>query len=200
MQRFILLLSIVCVSLHLFAQSPQSSQPTSTNYLAGAVTTNNGFVEFQETIQAPGKTKAELFEALKSFVQKEVIESEIHLPNTRFTELNLEDGIIAASVTETLWFKRKALVSDFAEMHYQLVFVITEGRVKVTMRRISYDYEAMQMYGQNNRLRAEDWIVDKEALSKDGKRLTKVAGRKFRAKTIDRKNQLFRAAAKACGA
>lgn len=202
MKRILLFLSMACASLTFSAQAQSvgtSKQAVATNYLAGAVTMNNGFVEFKQTIEAPGKSKTELFNALKGFTQKEIVESENHLANTRITELNPEEGIIAASVVENLWFKRKAWVSDLAEMHYQLVFAVADGRIEATMRRISYGYEPMKMHGQDNLLRAEYWIVDQEALTKDGKKLTKVAGKKFRAKTIDRKNQIFQAAAKACG-
>lgn len=196
MKRILILLTIVGAALTL---SAQTHNVETTRYLAGAVTTNNGFVEFKHTIDATGKSKAELFDALKNFTQKEIVESANCLPNTRITELNPEEGIIAASVVETLWFKRKAWVSDFAEMHYQLVFAVTDGRIEATIRNIKYGYEPMKMYQQNNLLRAEDWIIDKEALTKDGKKLTKVAGKKFRVKTIDRKDQIFQAATKACG-
>lgn len=201
MKRILILLSMACASLTFSAQTQSvatNKQVVATNYLAGAVTTNNGFVEFKEIIAASGKSKAELFNAIKTFTQKEIIESENHLPNTRITEMNPEEGVIAASVVETLWFKRKAWTSDFAEMHYQLVFIVEDGRVEATMRNIKYGYEPMKIHGQDNLLRAEEWITDKEALSKDGKKLTKVAGKKFRTKTIDRKNQIFEAVAKAC--
>ena len=46
---------------------------------------------------------------------------------------------------------------------------------------------------------AEEWITDEEALSKDGKKLTRISGR-FRRATIDRKDEIFRGAGLATGA
>ena len=53
--------------------------------------------------------------------------------------------------------------------------------------------------GQDNVMLAEEWITDKEALRKDGTQLRRGTSKKFRVATIDRKNELFRGAGKACG-
>ncbi len=99
---------------------------TTDNYLNGAVTEKNGVVVFEETFIVPGKSKANIFESLKNYTQS-IMTGENHLPQSRIIELSPKEGFIAASVEETLWFKRTALVSDFTRFFYHLVFEVSEG-------------------------------------------------------------------------
>lgn len=182
-----------------WAQTTDKAQILTTdNYLKGAVTEKNGVVVFEEIFIVPGKSKAEIFDSLKNYIQS-IVTGENHLPQSRITELSPNKDIIAASVEETLWFKRTALVSDFARFFYQLVFEVSDGQFKVTLLRIRYIYEPMATPGQDNVMLAEEWITDKEALKKDGTQLRRGTSKKFRIATIDRKNQLFRGAGRACG-
>lgn len=171
---------------------------TTENYLNGAVTEKNGVVVFEETFVVPGKSKSELFEALKNYTQS-IVNGENHLPQSRFMELSSQEGNIAASIEETLWFKRTALVSDFARFFYHLVFEVSEGQFKVTQLRLRYIYEPMATPRQDNVMLAEEWITDKEALKKNGTQLRRGTSKKFRIATINRKNELFRGAGRACG-
>lgn len=181
------------------AQSAPAQQVVeAAQYLVGAVPEEQGQVVFTQTYNVPGKSKAELFEDLKNYTES-VVKGENRLPQARITELSPEEGVIAASVEETLWFKRTALVSDFARFYYQLVFEISDASFKVTLRRLRYIYEPMVTPGQDNVLLAEDWITDKEALKKNGTQLRRGTSKKFRIATINRKNELFRGAAKSCG-
>ena len=182
-----------------WAQTTDKAQIlTADNYLKGAVTEKNGVVVFEETFIVPGKSKVDIFDSLKNYTQS-IVTGENHLPQSRITELSPNKDIIAASVEETLWFKRTALVSDFARFFYQLVFEVSDGQFKVTLLRIRYIYEPMATPGQDNVMLAEEWITDKEALKKDGTQLRRGTSKKFRIATIDRKNQLFRGAGRACG-
>ena len=182
-----------------WAQTTDKAQILTTdNYLKGAVTEKNGVVVFEETFIVPGKSKADIFDSLTNYTQS-IVTGENHLPQSRITELSPNKDIIAASIEETLWFKRTALVSDFARFFYQLVFEVSDGQFKVTLLRIRYIYEPMATPGQDNVMLAEEWITDKEALKKDGAQLRRGTSKKFRIATIDRKNQLFRGAGRACG-
>jgi len=182
-----------------WAQTTDKAQILTTdNYLKGAVTEKNGVVVFEETFIVPGKSKVDIFDSLKNYTQS-IVTGENHLPQSRITELSPNKDIIAASVEETLWFKRTALVSDFARFFYQLVFEVSDGQFKVTLLRLRYIYEPMATPGQDNVMLAEEWITDKEALKKDGTQLRRGTSKKFRIATIDRKNQLFRGAGRACG-
>lgn len=176
----------------------ENSALLSPYYLEGAVPVKNGMVEFETSFSVPEKSQSELFELLKNYTQT-IVENPDRLPRTRITELSPDEGVIAASVEEYLWFKRKAWVWDRAQLSYQLVFQISDGNFKATMRRLTYFYEPMIVENIDSKLKAEDWITDQAALSRDGKHLKRVSGKKFRVKTIDRKNQIFKGAAEACG-
>lgn len=196
---FLLWVLFLGVTHNNWAQTTDKAQILTTdNYLKGAVTEKNGVVVFEETFIVPGKSKVDIFDSLKNYTQS-IVTGENHLPQSRITELSPNKDIIAASVEETLWFKRTALVSDFARFFYQLVFEVSDGQFKVTLLRIRYIYEPMATPGQDNVMLAEEWITDKEALKKDGAQLRRGTSKKFRIATIDRKNQLFRGAGRACG-
>ncbi len=196
---FLLCVLFLGVTHNNWAQTTDKAQILTTdNYLKGAVTEKNGVVVFEETFIVPGKSKVDIFDSLKNYTQS-IVTGENHLPQSRITELSPNKDIIAASVEETLWFKRTALVSDFARFFYQLVFEVSDGQFKVTLLRIRYIYEPMATPGQDNVMLAEEWITDKEALKKDGTQLRRGTSKKFRIATIDRKNQLFRGAGRACG-
>lgn len=196
---FLLCVLFLGVTHNNWAQTTDKAQIlTSDNYLKGAVTEKNGVVVFEETFIVPGKSKVDIFDSLKNYTQS-IVTGENHLPQSRITELSPNKDIIAASVEETLWFKRTALVSDFARFFYQLVFEVSDGQFKVTLLRLRYIYEPMATPGQDNVMLAEEWITDKEALKKDGTQLRRGTSKKFRIATIDRKNQLFRGAGRACG-
>lgn len=185
--------------LNIWAQTTDKAPIITTeNYLNGAVTEKNGVVVFEETFVVPGKSKSELFEALKNYTQS-IVKGENQLPQSRIMELSSQEGNIAASIEETLWFKRTALVSDFARFFYHLVFEVSEGQFKVTQLRLRYIYEPMATPGQDNVMLAEEWITDKEALKKNGTQLRRGTSKKFRIATINRKNELFRGAGRACG-
>ena len=196
---FLLCVLFLGVTHNNWAQTTDKAQILTTdNYLKGAVTEKNGVVVFEETFIVPGKSKVDIFDSLKNYTQS-IVTGENHLPQSRITELPPNKDIIAASVEETLWFKRTALVSDFARFFYQLVFEVSDGQFKVTLLRLRYIYEPMATPGQDNVMLAEEWITDKEALKKDGTQLRRGTSKKFRIATIDRKNQLFRGAGRACG-
>ena len=196
---FLLCVLFLGVTHNNWAQTTDKAQILTTdNYLKGAVTEKNGVVVFEETFIVPGKSKVDIFDSLKNYTQS-IVTGENHLPQSRITELSPNKDIIAASIEETLWFKRTALVSDFARFFYQLVFEVSDGQFKVTLLRLRYIYEPMATPGQDNVMLAEEWITDKEALKKDGTQLRRGTSKKFRIATIDRKNQLFRGAGRACG-
>ena len=67
----------------------------------------------------------------------------------------------------------------------------TDGHLKVTMERIKYAYQINQRDNRGFETTAEEWITDKEALNKRQDKLAKGNG-KFRMKTIDRKDNIFR--------
>ena len=76
-----------------------------------------------------------------------------------------------------------------------IILGLDEGKFNVEMRIIRYisdDMPNQQPYS------AEKWITDEEAMNKAKTKLLKIPG-KFRRFTIDRKDEIFRGAAKAAG-
>lgn len=178
------------------AVTAQKGKDDPSKYLAGAVpVTPEGYVYFERTYEAPGKSKAELFEALRNYTQTIIVEGEDHLPQARITEADSVTGIIAASIEEYLYFKRKAWTMDRVRFYYQLIYRIEDGKFNIEMRRLHYLYDDVP---QAQDYRAENWITDKEALNASKTKLTRIGG-KFRRFTIDRKDDIFRGAAHAAG-
>ena len=84
--------------------------------------------------------------------------------------------------------------------YYQLFLQVDDGKFSATMRRLHYRYDPEITAGEfDEDRRAEQWITDDAALTKNGTKLQRVSG-KFRVFTIDRKNEVFRGLAKAAGA
>lgn len=166
-------------------------------YLTGAVPVNaSGFVCFTKDYKVPGKSQQELFHLLRDYTYQNIVNGPDRLPQARITELDSANGVISANIEEYLYFKRKAWTMDRVRFYYQLIFRIGDGKYDVEMRNLRYLYDDVpspQTY------RAEDWITDDQALNKAKTKLLKVPG-KFRRFTIDRKDAIFRGAAKASGA
>ncbi len=192
MKRIILILLAV-MPLLVVAQSKDDMS----KYLAGAVPVNEaGFVYFDKTYNVAGKSKAEIFNLLLDYTQREIVEGENRLPQARITESDETTGIIAASIEEYLYFKRKAWTMDRVRFYYQLIYRVEDGKFNVEMRNLHYIYDDIP---NPTDYRAEKWITDEEALNKSKTKLLKMSG-KFRRFTIDRKDEIFRGAAKAVGA
>ncbi len=197
MKRLTLLVLMCLFSLTLNAQ--KLNEGDISKYLEGAVTLNsNGLVEFSKTYKVQGKDKMEIYQLLKNYTKKEIVEGENHLEQARITELDSVNGVIAASIEEWLYFKKKNWVTDATRFFYQLVYQIDDEKFTMTMRRIHYIYEDAASPSAINTFRAEEWITDKEALVKSKTKLHRISG-KFRKFTIDRKDEIFNGAAKACG-
>lgn len=190
--KTLLLIMAVC-TMPLCAAAQNYSNP---KYLAGAVPEENGFVIFRQHYDCPGKTQSAIYDALSEYTTKKLLNSKVRLPQCRVTQATPEEGIIAASMEETLTFKSTNWILDTARFFFQVVFEAHDGSFDVMLRRIHYIYEPMEVSGIETGLAAEDWITDREALNKKGQ-LRKVGGKKFRRATIDRKDQLFDEAYKA---
>jgi len=169
-------------------------------YLAGAVPQNElGVVVFQNSYEVPGKTKSEIYLALKEYTQNDILKGPNALTQCRFVEQDEDAGLLAARVDENLYFTRKAWVSHKTRFFYELIYNISDEKFDVEMRRLHYLYDEQETPNSKPlSFTAEEWITDKEALTKKGKMLRRA--KNFRIYTIDRKNEVFRGAAKAAGA
>lgn len=155
-------------------------------YLVGAVPEVDGKVLFSTVIEAPGKSADQIYDLAHDYMQKMIKE-----PNqVEQSRLVIEDKAghqVVGSYQEWLVFKSTALVLDRTRLLYNLIVDCEEGKATVKMTRIIYIYDEER---DPQRYLAEDWITDKEGLTKKQNKLARVSG-KFRRKTIDRKDYLF---------
>ena len=161
-------------------------------YLAGAVPEVNGKVVFSHEINAPNLSKDQIFDAILAWA------------NTRFKTdkgnwgmvaySNKEEGQIACYGNEYIVFADKTFSLDRAKINYRMNFVCTPGKCNVEVTNITYLYPE----DSRERLAAEEWITDKQAMNKDQTKLiNRIA--KFRIKTIDLVESLNEGAQKSLG-
>ncbi len=154
-------------------------------YLLGAVPVVDGKVVFSKTIEAPGKSAAQIYGILKQYMEKMTKESnQIHSQILVADDSKHELG---GSYEEWLVFKKTLLQLDRTRFLYVLEANCSDGKADVTLSRIRYLYDENR---NPEHLKAEEWITDKEAVNKKGTKLLPISG-KFRRKTIDRKDFLF---------
>ena len=154
-------------------------------YLRGAVPEVDGKVVFSKTIEAPGKSADQIFSIIKGYMNKMLREK------NQLNSVMLVDDSTAHHVggryEEWLIFKKTAIMLDQTRFMYVLDAQCQDGKAEVTLSHIRYLYEEQR---DPQRLRAEDWITDAEAVNKKNTKLYPITG-KFRRKTIDRKDFLF---------
>lgn len=183
---------LLCAAFFCSAITVSAQEYDNPKYLKGAVTEENGTVVFRQNFTCEGHSKAQIYNALEQYT-KDLTKSKVALLQCRLTQMTPEEGIVAASMEETLTFKSTNWILDTARFFYQVVFTASEGGFEAMLRRIHYIYEPMEVPGIEGGLKAEEWITDANALNRKGK-LTKVGGKKFRLRTIDRKDEIFHGA------
>lgn len=156
-------------------------------YLAGAVPVVDGKVVFTLEKDVPGMSADDIYQTIYNVLQG-ITEEEGQFPTSKIAVVNKGQHTIAARMKEWLVFSNSFLSLDRTVFNYTLIAQATDGHFKLTMERISYDYERDR--GTGMQTAAEDWITDKEAMNKSQTKLLKYSG-KFRRKTIDRKDNIF---------
>ncbi len=173
----------------------QAAERDDSKYLAGAVPEENGIVKFQQTFAVPGRSQADIYQVLFTYVNG-IVEANKESQRTRFTMEDPAQGIMAARIEEWLEFKKKFLNWDRTRFRYQLVVKCENEKCHMEVTQISYYYRE-DMEGNNGETyRAEEWISDKAAINKKGTKLYPRSG-KFRRKTVDRVAQIFEGAREA---
>ncbi len=155
-------------------------------YLRGAVPEVDGRVVFTKTIDAPGKSAKDIYLIVKNYLKKMQTEKN-QINNIIFRDDSAGYSEIAGRYEEWLIFKKNAFVLDQTRFLYVLDAKCQDGKAILTLNHITYLYEEER---DPQRLKAEDWITDKEAVNKKNTKLYPISG-KFRRKTIDRKDFLF---------
>lgn len=194
MNKFLTLMLLLGCTLTALA-----AEPIDPKYLAGAVPETDGMVIYTKDFSVPDRSAADIYADLKEYTQTCLVEGPDHGEQARITQDTPEEGVLCASIHETLWFLRKPMRSDLAQFYYQIIFEVRDGGFRATMRALRYLYNFSGKENDDTPLRAEEWITDKQALAKGGTKLTRTNG-KFRRATIDRKDEIMRNAGRAAGA
>ena len=191
-------LSAVDANAQLLMKKDYQGRQPSEYYLKGAVPERDGKVVFTRDIDVPGKSSRDLFYAVGHWAElrfaANTARGEWYEPtfyhNFEYAGVQTADidaGLILCQGDEDLVFTNKVLNRDAARLQYVLRIRFADGKVTAEMSQIAYTYTLVE---QPERITAEDWITDGEAISKKG-RLLKAAAR-FRVRTIDLKDQLFK--------
>lgn len=191
-------LLLTTASAQLLMKNHYEGRQDASHYAVGAVTESDGKVVFAKDIVAEGKTASELFYAVGQWAELRYMpgttRGEWYDPaffhNYEFANIMTADAdqhTIVCQGDEELLFTNKVLNRDAARINYQLRIKTEDSAVRVELSQITYTYTFVE---QPERVTAEEWISDKEAFNKKGKMLKSVA--RFRVKTIDLKDELFK--------
>lgn len=156
-------------------------------YLAGACPEVNGKVQFDQTIVAPGLKAQEVYDRLLKFMMAFCKGPQ----QTELSNVSLVDEsahIIGVRIQEWLVFENKALSLDQTKFNYQLVINCKDEEAVVTMRNLSYIYDEERGGGF---IAGEDMLTDANAINKKGDGFNRGGHKKFRCKTIDRKDEIM---------
>lgn len=160
---------------------------TDSKYLAGAVPETDGKVIFSRTITVNKPISDDrLFDLMNKWINQEYNTQ----PNSRQRVLlaNKDDKSLAVQGDMEVVFKKSALSLDKANMLYQLIIQVENGKCDAVVRSIKYEYndagKKVEIFP------AEEMITDKYALSKKGDKLNNYYN-KFRTNTIDSIDALF---------
>lgn len=153
---------------------------------ANAVPVIDGVVRWTCDIDVPGKTAQQIYERTLDIFNG-IVREEVQLERSKIAITNEKEHSIMATMQEWLVFKSNVLMLDRTKFNYVLQAKCSDGKVQVTMDHITYDYNQS---GKEEKIKAEEWINDKNSVNKKRTRLYPNSG-KFRRKTIDRKNEIF---------
>lgn len=194
MNKFLVIL-LLCFPLALFAVNDKGDK-TDPKYLKDAITLVDGKVTFTQTLNAPSKSKQQLYDLFLNWANERFRPTDEKLPQNRVLYSNKEKGEIAATAEEYMVFSSSALSLDRTRIYYQLFIHVKDEQCELTMTRIRYWYDENRDNGQ--RYTAEEWITDEMALNKKKTKLSPICG-KFRRETIDLKDALFEEATHVLG-
>lgn len=161
-------------------------------YLSGAVPTENGKVVFIKEINAPGLSKAQVYDIALKWLDNTLKENK---NKSSIVYQNEEEGQVAGISEHYLVFKSSTFSLDRATAQYRILLTVQAGKCKIEINSIRYLYNGSQK-NIPDKYSAEDLITDKMALNKAGTKMYKIPG-KFRMKTVDNAEALFNSLQKA---
>lgn len=194
----VLPLMATTASAQLLMKKYYDGRQDATYYLAGAVPEREGKIVFTKEIEAQGKSARDLFYKLGQWADLR------YTPNTtrgEWTEASffhnyeyagvtladVDEGTLVCQGDEELVFTNKVLNRDATRTNYILRLSVRDGHVTAEISQIYFTYVFVE---EPERMAAEEWISDREAFDKKGRLLKSVA--RFRVKTVDLKDELFK--------
>lgn len=157
-------------------------------YNKGAVTEENGRVCWTKTYDLPGLTGAEIYAKALATMQR-LVKTEQQTNKSVVAVVNRNTNQIGVRLCEHLVFSNKLLSLDQTLFNYHLFVACSDGKCTIKLTNITYRYEI----GRPTEVTytAEEMISDAVSFNKKGTKYTKGGTKKFREKTIDRKDELF---------
>lgn len=158
-------------------------------YLEGAVPVVDGDVTFTLDLDVPGKTAQQIYDTTFKLMEQMTTDDHQRGNGSAIAIVNKQEHIIAAQYKEWLVFNNNFISLDRTQFNYTMIATCTDGHLKLTISRMNYLYDE----GRSNELKvsADEWITDKYALNKKKTKMLPLSG-KFRRKTIDRKDEIFK--------
>ena len=153
----------------------------------GAVPEVDGKIVFARDIAIDGKDAQQIYD--RTYVALDSLTNDKNQINSSIALINRKEHSIVARCQEWLEFNRSFLALDRTKFSYVVVARCTDGHLNLSLERLAYNYEE----GRATELKttAEKWIADKYAVNKKRTKLTPGSA-KFRKKTIDRANEIFK--------
>ena len=176
----ILSILLLALPLVLFSQ-------TDSKYLEGAVPVIEGKVKFTTEMNCSSMSREQIYETLLTWANNR-FKPESNA-NARVLYSNAEKGNIAIAGDEFIIFSSTSLALDKTRIYYNLIIQSETGKCNIEMSRIRYWYEEDRNGGE--KFSAEERITDELAVNKAKNKLYPIFG-KFRRKTIDLKDELFK--------
>lgn len=168
-------------------QAPVEAVNPDAQYLTeNAVPEVNGFVCWETTIQAPGKSAQQIYDIVLAQMEKMVKEPN-QIASSAVAVKDVENKQLGSVFHEWLVFKSSALSLDRTQLNFHLIADCKDGAVALKMTHITYNYDTER---KGSKYTAEEWITDKYCVNKKHTKLLPISG-KFRRKTIDRKDYIF---------
>lgn len=161
-------------------------------YLSGAVPTENGKVVFTKEINAPGLSKAQVYDIALKWLDTTLKENK---NKSSIVYKNEEEGQVAGISEHYLVFKSSTFSLDRATAQYRILLTVQPGKCNIEINSIKYLYNGSQK-SVPDKYAAEDLITDEMALNKAGTKMYNMPG-KFRMKTVDNAEALFNSLQKA---
>lgn len=190
-------LSATTADAQIFTKKFFQGRQESTHYLQGAVPEVGGKVQFDHTFSVEGRSSSDIVRGIAQWAslryaastEKGIWTDADYFKNTAYASLleyEPEKGILVCRGNEEMVFTNKTLAKDYTIIEYVLRINVSGTQVKTSISNIVYTY---QLTEQPTRIPAEDWITDKEAISKKGELYRNSA--RFRVKTVDFAAEIF---------